>query len=132
MRWLMVDYATAKWDWRTTRQLSQNAAPRQTVVVVYAKRALVSHRGSRLSHVRRDKLRWVGQPVLKPTPLGGFCRPWRHLEPQPLRWHPWSYRSTPARSVKSRKSFPSSLGLPARQRSATPSSRRYFLRPASP
>ena len=26
MRWLKVDYATAKWDWRTTRQLGQNAA----------------------------------------------------------------------------------------------------------
>src|SRR5260370_16901059 len=23
-------------------------------------------------------------------------RPWRHIEPQPLRWHPWSYRSTRA------------------------------------
>ena len=57
MRWLKVDYATAKWDWRTTRQLSQNAARDKRSFVAYAKRALVSHRGSRLSHVRRDKLR---------------------------------------------------------------------------
>src|SRR6266853_1841090 len=74
----------------------------------------------------------VGQPVLKPTPRGGFCRPWRHPEPQPQWWHPWSYRSTRARPVKSRKSFPSSRRLPARQLSAKPFSRRYLLRSASP
>src|SRR5262249_34292180 len=68
----------------------------------------------------------------QPTSLGEFCKPWPHLEPQPLRWRLWSCRSTRGRWVKSRKSFRSSRRLPARQRSATPSSRHYPRRSASP
>src|SRR6266436_8202086 len=68
----------------------------------------------------------------QPTALGEFCKPWPPLEPQPLWWRPWFCRSTRGRWVKSRKSFRSSRRLPARQRSATPSSRRYLRRSASP
>ena len=57
MRWLLTMQLLRNGIGRTTRQLSQNAARDKRSFVAYAKRALVSHRGSRLSHVRRDKLR---------------------------------------------------------------------------
>jgi len=113
MRWLKVDYATAKWDWRTTRQLGQNAARDKRSFVAYAKRAHVSHEEAGFLTCEGTSCD-ESVSLSSSHPTRRICRPWRHLEPQPLRWHPWSYRSTRARSVKSRKSFLSSRRLPAR------------------
>src|SRR5260370_39667664 len=82
---------------RTTRQLSQNAARDKRSFVAYAKRALVSHRGAGFLTCEGTSCDESVSLSSSPPHSEDFVdRPWRHIEPQPLRWHPWSYRSTRA------------------------------------